>query len=115
MATANISELINKDLNGFTIIKMTEVYLVDEDGRMYDSLGYFRNQDVAEAFAESQKDADRHKTRQALVLTNGIIGYTIEDQTSVSLFDDDAEKKKIRDEAVAKLGTATRKVLGLGN
>jgi hypothetical protein len=113
MATkAKIKELINKDLKGFKIIEMTEVYLVDDDGWKSSSLGFFKDPNTAAAFAGVQTDANWHKTEQALLLTDGTIGYVIEDQNPVKLFDDEAEALKIKKKAVAKLSPVERKLLG---
>ncbi len=113
MATkANIKELIGHDLKGFKIVEMTEVYRVNEDGRKSSSLGFFKNQNTAEAFAGVQTDAIWHKTAEALVLTDGTVGYVMEQQDPVKLFDDEAEALELKKKAVAKLSSAERKLLG---
>ncbi len=116
MATeANIKELIGKDLKGFKIVEMTEVYRVDFDGRKSSSLGFFKDPNTAEAFAGVQTDASWHKTGQALVLTDGTVGYVIKDQKPVKLFDDEAEALEIKKKALAKLSPAERKLIGFGD
>lgn len=113
MATkAKIKELIDKDLKGFKIVEMTEVYRLDDDGRKSSSLGFFKDPNTAAAFAGVQTDASWHKTGQALVLTDGTVGYVIEDQKPVKLFDDEVEALEIKKKAVAKLSPAERKLLG---
>ena len=113
MATkAKIKELVGKDLKDFKIVEMTEVYLVDDDGRKYISLGFFKNPNTAAAFAEVQTDASYHKTGSALVLTDGTVGYVLTQQEPVKLFDDEAEALEIKKKTVAKLSPAERKLLG---
>lgn len=107
-----ISELVGKDLKGFKIIEMTEVYREDEDGRKSSSIGFFKNPNTAAAFAGVQTDANWHKTEQALVLTDGTVGYLVEDKKFVKLFDDEAEALGIKKKVVAKLSPAERKLLG---
>ncbi|USN94507.1 MAG: hypothetical protein H6791_01955 [Candidatus Nomurabacteria bacterium] len=111
MAT-KIKELVGKDLRDFKIVEMTEVYRVDDDGLKSSSLGFFKDPNIASAFAGVQKNASWHKTGQALVLTDGTIGYVIEDQNPVKLFDDEAEALDIKKKAVAKFSPEERKLLG---
>jgi hypothetical protein len=114
MATkTNIKELIGKDLSEFKIVEMTEVYNVDENGRKSSSLGFFKDSNIAEAFAGVQTNASWHRTGQALVLTDGTIGYVIGQRDAVKLFDDEAEALDIKKKAIAKLSPAERKLLGL--
>lgn len=108
-----VNMLVGKDLKGFKIIEMTEVYRVDDDGRRTSSLGFFKSKVIAEAFAGMQRDANYHKSKQALVLTDGIIGYVIEEQEIVKLFDDEDEAVEIKKKALAKLSPAERRLLGL--
>lgn len=112
---SKIKELVGLDLKGFKIVEMTEVYMVNEDGRKYNSLGFFKEPNIAIAFADMQTDANWHKTGQALVLTDGTIGYVIEEQKPVKLFNDEAEALEIKKSALAKLSTVERKILGFGN
>lgn len=112
---AEIKKLVGKDLRGFKVVEMTEVYLVDYDGRKSRSLGFFKDPDIASAFAGVQIDASMHKTGQALVLTNGTVGYVIEDQKPVKFFDDEMEMLEIKRKAIAKLSPAERKLLGFGD
>lgn len=109
---AKIKELIGKDLRGFRILEMTEVYRVNDDGRKSSSLGFFRDPNTAAAFAGVQTDANWHKTGQALVLTDGTIGYVITQQEPVKLFDDETKALEIKKRVFAKLSTAERKLLG---
>jgi hypothetical protein len=112
-ATAKVKDLLNKNLDRFKIIEMVEVYLVDVDGRKTNSLGFFRDQNIATAFAGAQTDANYRETRPVLVLTDGNIGYEIEDQTPVKFFDDEAEALKIKQSIIEKLSPAECELLGL--
>lgn len=108
-----IEDLIGKELKGFSIIMMTEVFRTNDDGQDVGSIGYFKGRDIAVAFAGTQTDANFFKTRQALVLTNGTSGYLIENRDPVKLFDDEEELHEIKMKAVAKLTPTERKLLGL--
>ena len=109
---ANIKELIGKDLKGFKIVEMTEVYRTNEDGLKFNSLGFFKDPNIAAAFAGIQDGAIYYKTEQSLLLTDGIIGYLIQGQESVKFFNDEAEAVEIKKKAIAKLSSAERKLLG---
>ena len=108
----NIKELVGTDLKGFSIVEMTEVYRVNDDGRKSVSLGFFQNSDIAAAFAGVQSDANWHKTWTAMVLTDGTVGYVISDGVSVKLFDDKTEAVEIKKKALAKLSPAERALFG---
>jgi len=106
------SGLVGKDLSEFKVVAMTEVYKVDDDGRKYISLGFFKDPNIATAFAGNQTDANWHKTSVVLVLTDGKEGYVIKEQESVNLFDDEEKSLELRKQAIAKLSAADRKILG---
>lgn len=106
-----LNGLIGKDLKGFKIAKMTEVYFMDLDGRKSNSVGFFKNPNIAEAFAGVQTDAAFHKTQPALVLTDGKVGYLIAEQDPIKLFDDETEALEIKKKALAKLTPAERKLI----
>jgi hypothetical protein len=111
--TAKVKDLINKNLGIFKIVEMTEVYLVDVDGHKSNSLGFFRDKNIAAAFAGTQVDANYHETKPVLVLTDGNVGYVIEDQEPVKFFDDEAEALKIKQSIIKKLSPAECEILGL--
>lgn len=113
VAKVKAGELVGKDLHGFEIAKMTEVYSVNEDGIKSRSHGFFRNPDIAVAFAGLQRDPTWYRVAEALVLTDGVVGYPIEDRESVNLFSDEAEALEIKKKASRKLSPAERKLLGL--
>lgn len=112
MSTNALSGLVGADLEGFKVVQMTEVYRINEDGHKSQSLGFFRNADIAIAFAGSQVDKHWHKTELALVLTNGSVGYVISQQEPIKLFNDEQEALGIKKKAIAKLSPAERRLLG---
>jgi len=67
------------------------------------------------AFAGVQKDANWHKTGKALILTDGVIGYLIDGEEPVRLFQDEAEVLEIKRKVLEKLSPAERTLLGLGD
>ena len=107
-----IGGMVGRNLTEFKIEKMTEVYGVDEDGRKTKTVGFFKKQDIAVAFAGTQKGSFSHKTNDAFVLTDGAIGFVIETIEPVTLFNDEEEALKIRKEALAKLSAQERRILG---
>lgn len=107
-----LKELIGKDLQGYAIEELYEVYRVNEDGKKFRSIGYFRSGDIATAFAGNQTDAVWHKTAKAFVLTNGTDGFLMTGQP-VKLLGDEQAMLDIRNAAKAKLTEAEQRVLGL--
>lgn len=107
-----LEELAGNELKGFRILKLTEVYLTDDDGRYAKSLGFFKKEGLAKAFAASQTDASWHKTDKRFVLTDGKVGFLIDGNKPVKLFDDEEEAVKIKEKALAKLSPEERKLLG---
>jgi hypothetical protein len=106
-------DLVGVDLSKFKVVLMTEVYRVDDDGLKTVSLGFFKDTNVATAFAGAQRDSDFHKTTPSLILTDGWIGVAIDQKSGfVKLFDDEQEALKLREVAIAKLSPAERKLLG---
>lgn len=112
--TEALNELLEKDLTGFKIVVMTEVFEVNEDGRKSKSIGFFKDPTVAKVFASAQTDATWHQTCLQPVLTNGVIGWVIGTKTPVKLFDDEKEAAELRAKAIAKLSPEERALLGLG-
>ncbi len=113
--TISAKDWTNKPLTGFSIQRMTEVFGRSEDGLRKRSIGYFEDARVAEAFAaqESGKEFCSCGTREAYVLTNGLVGFLLDESEPVYLFNDDEEMLRIRDKVRAKLDPATRAILGL--
>jgi hypothetical protein len=105
-------DLVGKDLQGYSVQKLHEVYRVNEDGRKAQSIGYFRSEIIAKAFAEHQTDASWHRTAEAFVLTDGKDGFLLTGE-SVTLLDDEQASLDARNAAVSKLTAAERTLLGL--
>jgi hypothetical protein len=74
-ATAGI--LVGADLDKFKVQEYTEVYKTDFDGRKTKSLGYFKDNSVAEAFSGKQTYSAWHKTAKVLLLTDGKVAYLV--------------------------------------
>ncbi len=109
-----LNALLGKSLKDYKIVEMTEVYQIDDDGRKTNSLGFFKDKNIAEVFAGAQTDANWHKTGQALVLTDGAVGYIVGSE-SVVLFNDEKEALDLKQKALAKLSPAERKLLKFGS
>lgn len=108
-----LSELIGKDLAGYSVEELHEVFKVNDDGKKVKSVGYFRSEDIANAFAGNQVDAPWHKVRKAFVLTDGGTNGFLLSGEPVKLLNDEEAALEIRNAAVAKLSSAERRVLGL--
>jgi hypothetical protein len=106
-----LTELLGKKLEGFSVEQFTEVFMVDCDGRKSKSLGFFHNETIANAFAGNQKDANWHKVRNVLVLTDGINGFIVGEP--IEILNDEQTTLEIREKAKAKLSDAERKILGI--
>ncbi|MDO8555176.1 MAG: hypothetical protein Q7R75_01250 [bacterium] len=92
---------------------MIHVYRTDYDGRFANSLGFFRDPNVAMAFAGMQDGGTSYtKTASTLILTDGTVGYQLTQQESVKFFDDEKEALDLRQKALAKLSPAERALLG---
>lgn len=103
----NAADFVGKSLEGFTIQKLTEVFRVDEDGRKSVSIGFFKNGAIAKALAQN---ATYHRTEEAMVLTDGKVGFRIL-ADPVELLDDEKVALEIREKALAKLSLEKRRIL----
>lgn len=116
MATKNeLRKLIGKNLKNFRIIEMTQVFYVNDDGIMSQSIGFFKDPTIAKVFSDSQKDADWCETEPALILTDGKIGFVIEEQKPVKLFNEEKETLDLIEKTIAKLSPTEQSLLGLGD
>ncbi len=104
--------LVGLRLDGYMVEKMAEVYKTDVDGMKTNTVGYFRNGQVAAAWAQGQTDPFNHKTAEVLVVTNGERHFSFGGQP-ISLFDDEQAALEVREKALAKLSPEERAVLGL--
>ncbi|MDE2031153.1 MAG: hypothetical protein KGI58_02775 [Patescibacteria group bacterium] len=109
----DISILIGKDLSSFKIIEMTEVYRVDYGGIYSSSIGFFKDDTIAVAFAGQQTDENYIKTAKKPVLTDGEISFVMDNCKPATLFDEETESLKIKDRALRKLTQVEKKLLGL--
>lgn len=108
-----IKDLVGKalDSEGFSVKSLAGVYMTNENGMRVKTLGFFKDWNVAGAFAQSQKDASHHKVAESFVLTNGKHGFVIGEP--VTLLDDEKATLEIREKALAKLSPEEKAVLGL--
>ncbi len=107
---------VTTPLAGFSIRKMTEVFGQGEDGLRRRSIGYFNNPKIAAAFAaqESGKEFCSCGTREAFVLTNGVVGFLLDESEPVYLFNDEKTAlSRIGESILAKLDPKDRTILGL--
>ena len=100
-------------LKDFIITKMTEVYRTNEDGMKVSSVGFFKKEDIAKAFAGSQTDKNYFKTQTVIVLTNGIVAYLIEEKEPLHIIDDEKAALTLKKKALEKLSPEEIKILGL--
>jgi len=105
--------LIGKDLREFEVVEFTEVYRVDDDGRKTKSVGFFRNETIAKAFAQSQVDKNWHQTGRVFVLTDGKTGFILK-EVPITILDDEQATLEIRNKALSKLTPEERIILGIG-
>lgn len=108
-----IDNFVQRDLKGFQILIMYEVYRTNEDGIQVKSLGFFRNYDLAKVFAATQQDSSFHQIRSVRVLTDNEVAFLIDTATTVNLVDEKAETERLREAALAKLSLEERKILEL--
>ena len=108
---ANLADLIGKPLDNFKVVRMTEVYRTNEDGRITKSEGCVKGEAEARAYASGLGDAGYVGTRSVLVLTDGEDAYFLGD--SVLVADISAVLDAVRAKALAKLTPEEIQVLGL--
>jgi hypothetical protein len=108
-----LKSLVGLSLASFTFIVMHEVYRTDFDGRRTAVVGYFKDPNIASAFAESKEDQNFHKTTEVLVLTNGVVHYLVIDGYEIAILNDEEEALKLKERALTKLSSAEKKILGL--
>jgi len=106
-----LKELVGSFPKGFTIEELTEVYLIDSDGRKIKSLGFFKDENIAKGFAGLQTDANWHKTKKYFVFTDGIAGFLIGER--IILIDDEVAALQIKKNALSKLSKEEKAILKL--
>jgi hypothetical protein len=109
----NLVDLIGKPLNDFKVVRMTEVYRTDCDGRFEKSVGCLMNEVEARAYATGLSDSAYTGTRSVLVLTDGKEAYFLGDEALVA--DISAVLDSIRKKALSKLTAEEIQVLGLSS
>lgn len=108
---SSAQSLIGKTLESFKLEDLTKVFKVDDNGRERTIVGYFRNEDVAVAFAGNQTDTNWYRAEKVLVITNGKTGFVL--GKPATLVDDEQAALDVRMAAIAKLSVVDRKILGL--
>lgn len=115
MAENKLKELVGKTLTAFKVQEVIKIVRVNEDGLNPQTLGYFKDPTVADAFAGPQVNGNQIRTRPILVLTDGTTAYEFnEDESPVKFFNDEEEAKKLKEKILEKLTPEERKLLGLG-
>jgi hypothetical protein len=108
----NIEDLVGKPLDKFRVLRMTEVYRTDTDGRFTKSEGCLKSEAQARAYANGLGDSGYVNTRSILVLTDGEEeAYFLGDKVLVA--DISTVLDSIRIKALAKLTPEEIQVLGL--
>ena len=110
-----LKDLTGKDLSGFTIQKMTEVYMVNEDGRKTKSLGHFADPDLAKVFAGQQTDSNYTRTGDDYVLrlTGGTVALRIDTDEPIEIINNEQAMAEARKKLLDGFTPEQRKILGL--
>ncbi|MFH1393202.1 MAG: hypothetical protein ABIG73_02400 [Patescibacteria group bacterium] len=109
----SLASLVGKDLKNFKIVVYTEVYKTNDDGKRVKSIGCFIDENIAKAFAQNQTDSNWHRTREVLILTDGVNGFLLDKAEPVEIFGDEKAILEIKQKALRKLSPEEIKVLGL--
>ena len=105
------AEQLSHGLEGFQVQLLTEVFRVNEDGRKTKSVGFFKDANIASAFAQNQVDASYHKVGNVWALVKGTDAILLGE--GIELSSDEQAEQMVRQSALAKLSVEERKVLGL--
>ena len=105
-----LEELIGRSLEGFSVKKMTELYIVNEDGKKMKSVGFFQDGNIAKAFAQNQPSPEYYQTGENFVLTDGKVGFVVNNE-NITLMNDEKTALEIREKALAKLSLEERAIL----
>ncbi|MDP2693083.1 MAG: hypothetical protein Q8O88_05600 [bacterium] len=107
-----VREFVGRDLVGFRIEELSEVFRVNEDGFRVITIGYFRDNNTAEAFIQTHTLSNYLRMQGVLVLIN-------DNQTafllgeSVKVVSDREILAEIRARIIARLPPEQLKILGL--
>ena len=75
-------DLVIRGLEGWRVIKMTEVYEVDEGGKKTRTRGFFKDENLARLYAVSKDEPDKqvqNRAESCFVLWDGQQGFHIGD------------------------------------
>ena len=110
-----LQEMIGIDLAGFTIQTVFHVYNTNYEGQFNGSIGYFKDETIARAFAGPQKGDNMVKVSPVLALTDGTVGFLMNENrtNSFTYMNDEEEAVRLKHEALASLTSAQRRLLGL--
>jgi hypothetical protein len=108
---SNLEALIGQALNEFRVVRMTEVYRTDSDGRYTKSEGCFMGEVEARAYAKSLSDSGYTGTRGVIILTDGRAAYFMGEVAAIA--DEASVLESIRKKALSKLTAEEIQVLGL--
>jgi hypothetical protein len=111
---SNLTELLGKDLNSFTLEQLYEVWTTDEKGFATTPLGAFKKETLAKAFAGNDKSSWGAPTIiPVTVLTDGKLVFAIDKTREIKLFNDEEQAVELRQKALAKLSPEDKAILGL--
>ena len=105
-------ELIGQSLEGFTIEEQTEIYRVDKNGNTKESIGFLKDETIAKGLAQVMEASEFCKTRKAVILTNGEVGYAFKNE-HIHLYSDKEGMLRVRKAALGKLTPQEITILGL--
>lgn len=105
-------DLVGLSLDGYAVVPMHEVFKTDDGGIKTETRGFFKDGNVATAWAGGQTDKAWHKTRVVLVATNGQRFFLFTGQ-EITPYSDEQATLQVRVAALAKLTDEERAVLGL--
>ena len=92
-----------KSLDGFKIIRMTELIEVGQDGSLVKSLGFYSDTELATYLCRESGPTSEFRKRDAFIFTNGNASYLIDTQYPVVLMDSKEERLRIWRDTVGKL------------
>jgi len=96
----------------FQVQLMTEVFEVNDDGRRSKSLGLLSDPTVAAAFVGKRSENPYKRAEEVVVITDGKSAYIVQNREALTVLEDDAESNRLRTEALGKLSSSERTLLG---
>lgn len=112
-----IQDLVDRDLSGYQIKEMYEIYQMDEEERTKSRVvGYYHNKDIVDAYLDLKRgNGPRFGLYPVFVLYSGSKGFLIDGKESVEINGDQELLNTIRQETVGVLPDSVRNVLGLND